>query len=204
MKISITELETARRNPVAFKAAHSGPAVFHRMKLSSYRLWQLATRHIHAHHEGLDRAIAALEESFGRNLKVCKRNEQLLEDLVDKLVAYHDDFTALNHYVIETAKRITISPCSDVIVTGEIPRIDLVPSGGYAVYFFIKESGNWQAELRMPLIQSLCAGFFGCPLSEVLVGVYVFSENRHESVSFDISRLTLANTEFTSLIQQLR
>ena len=61
--------------------------------------------------------------------------------------------------------------------SGQLGRLDLVPTGGYVAWLFKEDDlGEWEGELRMPLIQQTVAHtLLSVPPSEVQVGVYAFS-----------------------------
>jgi hypothetical protein len=202
MKIPLSRLEEVRRDPIAFR--ESGGAGVPYSRISAYRVWQLATRKIHQPSGGLETAVDYLEDHFRRNFKASKRNDERLNDLTEKLLAYDRDFDRLGQHVVELGKRVRIRLDSDSFLTGEVPRLDLVSSGGYAVYLFEKESQGWQHELRMPILQRCFANELQCPSAQVSVGIYCFNDDRHYSHVYSTSQIGEAWNEALSLAISLR
>lgn len=195
IKISHTKLEQLRNDPRSYQGLSTqqfyGPSVF--------RFWQYAIRHYHQSSGNRINAVTYFEDKFRNNFKT----ESLLDTFNEYLFQYFDSFEALDCHTFEIGKKIQFPIGSDVMLTGEIPRIDLVVSGGYSVYFFSKEITTWQSQLRLPLIQRIIASELDCDESNVSVGVYTLPLAEHESKVYSKSDIESALVETSKLAQQI-
>lgn len=93
---------------------------------------------------------------------------------------------------------------SDLSVSGEISRIDLVPSGGYAGWLLLSgNAGAWRDELRMPLIQKMLAQEMNITSDEITVGVYALREGKVEHTSYSAREIKTAHFSLENLLLEL-
>ena len=77
-------------------------------------------------------------------------------------MGYAREFKSLGNNVYAVMHRVAWPINGDVIITGEIPRLDIdLRSNGYAAWFFGTTSSGWSNELRIPLVQSYVASIMG-------------------------------------------
>ena len=124
--------------------------------------------------------------------------------LLNELNLYVDAYQASGNTIASLGTRIGITIDPDFQLTGEIPRIDLVPSGGYAVWLFSRTTNQWRDELRMPIIQYYFAQTLGVDISSVSVGFYFFSAARYDSYQYSDTTIEAARRECRSLGAILR
>ena len=167
--------------------------------MSRNRALHLAIFEYHRKNEDLAHAMTYLDHLFHRNFK----NKKYLVQLEDQLDDYAVGFKAQGHVVVETKRNIAIPAHADLIITGEIPRLDLVPRGGYAVWLFSAAADTWSQELRMPLIQAHYAERLGAPLTEVSVGFFDTESGSYSSVSLTADEVELAISEIREIASVL-
>jgi hypothetical protein len=93
---------------------------------------------------------------------------------------------------------------ADLVISGEISRMDIEPSGGYAAWLFRNNDvQDWQRELRMPLIQETLAHEMGVPLEGVIVGVYGFRRRVVQHRTYSVGEVRLAYSSLGDLLRQL-
>lgn len=181
IKFSITKLEEARSNTRQFADSliqESNKKSI--MGRSKYRTWQYATRKYHKL-ESEQGAINILENSLS-NFKTIKRKE--IDFYIDRLQHYIENHRYKRFSYVGFIKSLSITIYPEVIVSGEIPIINLTPQG-YGIFLFSKKSYPWQNELRFPLIQHHFANVvYGCDSSEIEVGIYCFETDSYESKIF--------------------
>lgn len=92
----------------------------------------------------------------------------------------------------------------EIVCSGRVARVDLVPTGGYAAWLFTGSDGiGWDAELRMPLIQATLAQMFSVPADSVRIGLYAFGSHTVASHSFPDAAIGEANRELVDLIRSM-
>lgn len=109
------------------------------------------------------------------------RSPRRKSETFDQLDWYVDEFTNRGWPTFQTGLRVAVPlPAEarpDLICSGEVSRVDIVPSGGYAGWLFRSKAAGWADELRMPILQQVLASdVLGVPLAEIRVGVYSFAE----------------------------
>ncbi len=191
MKIKHKELEWARREPHEYashlytvtsgKTSGGGGRGF-------YPFWRLAVFHYHKLAGDRESAINYFRALVTNKLNDNDRNRKLLEQYVEHLNNYFDDYEHSGYCPFETKKRININIGSIFSVVGEIPRLDVVTisgsTGGIAVYLFSKSQFDWTSELRFPLLQDYLSKETGYMLEETSVGIYCLEAGEHQSIVF--------------------
>jgi hypothetical protein len=198
MKLSHSELEAFRTNPHAF--VDRGDGRFPRIGM--FRYWQFALRTYHK--KGRQAALARLDGDLTGHFKATKPNLRKFAELKRQLVAYAMSFEALGHVAVEVQTRLNANPCPNLQIGGEIARLDLVPTGGYAVFLFWKEGGQgWQTQIRFPVVQQYFSSKLGAPLKEITVGVYCVQTTTHQVSRFSASAVARAQTELANAMAQI-
>jgi len=199
MKVSHGLLESFRADPTGF-AVRQGSRHFNGP--SMFRMWQYALKRLHA--ENVESAAEYLQDAIVSNFKVNDRNESRLDDLVDALHRYAASFESLGHIAVEVLKPMNLVINSKLTIAGEVARLDLVPSGGYAAFVLSREEGeDWRRQIRFPLIQAHFASKLNCSLKDIAVGIYSVPTGVHELHRFTASRVSAAHAEISSLARRL-
>jgi hypothetical protein len=199
MKLSLTQLEIARANPRAMAIALRSKEKA-RLSFSRALALYLSARKYHQENDDLTTARDYLIDMYRRNFV---RPEELLK-LLDELGRYAAAYRATGNTIIKLRTRISITIDADFELTGEIPRLDLVPNGGYAVWLFSRNTNQWREELRMPIIQLYFARTLGVAVSGVSVGFYFFTAARYESYRYPQTQIDAAMRECRRLGVVLR
>src|SRR5205814_1725076 len=93
----------------------------------------------------------------------------------------------------------------DFVCSGEVSRIDLVPTGGYAAWFFVQElEPDWEEQLRFPIVQGTLARVtLKVPHRELRVGVYDFGKRRTVSRRYSSREIAMATHRLARLVRTL-
>jgi hypothetical protein len=201
VNISHRQLEELRSNPGRWLGARTANMISpHPFNFrTKFRTWQEAAKRYHACNGNRSLAVEYLESLFWQRFKQNPKNERELTQYTDQLIIYFDSFQRLRHTVSELDRKIKISVGHDINITGLVSRVDLVLSGGYAVYIYEKVNPTWRNELRMPLIQQYFANELACSLNQISVGIYSFSLGHHESIFYSRSAVEAASSEVRGL-----
>jgi hypothetical protein len=206
MKIPHKHLEWARRDPAAYatfrednpsgRDSRGGP--------SFYGFWRIAAFHYHKLAGDREAAVSHYMELVKKNFLDNQKNQKKLDEHVEYLNNYFDDFERLNSFPSETRKRIDVDVGFNIHVIGEVPRIDIVLAGGFAAYFFEKKESDWQSELRYPFLQHHLSKSLGCRTEDVAVGVFCLETQQHEHVVFQRNQIDNANRELARVLKKVR
>jgi hypothetical protein len=213
MRINHKELEWARRKPQEY----AGHLYSKQSKKSTgggrgfYSFWRLAVLHYHKLTGDREEAINYYTGLVKKNLNDNAKNRKRLEQYVEHLNDYFDDYERLSYCPFETRKRVNIDIGSDFSIVGEIPRLDVVSiggtAGGIAAYLFSKKQSDWTSELRFPLLQYYISKESGYALEETSIGMYCLESKRHQNVVFLHKRVDEAieeARELADLISRLK
>lgn len=110
---------------------------------------------------------------------------------------------------IATKTRIAVALAPNAEIAGEIPRVDLLPDGGYRAILLGDNRPTWETELRMPLIQRAVAQVLRRPEELVGVGVQALDGSglvarvfSHKEIEEAVSELQDLASEATRLLGQ--
>lgn len=199
MKISHGQLELFRFDPNAFTAQRATRPLVGK---SMFRMWQYSLKKLHSENLGI--AATHLQNIIHSNFKINRNNEKRLDDLIFMLYQYADAFSTLGNIALEVLKPISLVISPKLTITGEITRLDLVPTGGYAAFLLSRDKcENWQEQIRFPLIQAHFAIKLNCQLQDVSVGIYSIPEGKHEIHRYTVSHVNSAQNEITTLASRL-
>ena len=201
MKVTLGNLEEARRNPVAYKQkllAAEKPFI----RTGYNALLQATILQYHRENLTPDQARERMTHKYHQRFTTPKG----LEEITQSFGAYLDECAAQNNLATITHQRLRLQLPEDIAasfeVTGKLPRLDTT-SDGYAAWLFSKSHAEWQQELRMPLIQAAVAADLGVDVDEVTVGVYCFDDGRHTAYQFNEADIASATAELRGLLLQL-
>jgi len=202
-KISFSQLERARQNPIAFAkslADDKGGTG----RYSKYMAWQNSVFHYHKNRGDLAKAIKYFESTFLKNFADNAANQVEREDWILELQAYTKDETKKRLTYVEHKKRLSIAMNSELRLGGELPLIKMNNKGGYSVYFFSRDDNEWEDELRFPILQSYIATtLYNVALNEVEVGVYSIPKQKHLQRSYSRKEVRIALDELDEVGSQI-
>jgi hypothetical protein len=196
VRLSHSRLEAARQDPMSFGAGTGSPSGF---RFSKVRALHYAVYEFHRTDGDLSRASDYLYTLYHRNFKTTGDYARL----DDQLAEYAAWYRLSGFIVVEYRLQAAIPLGSGVQLVGEIPRLDLDPTGGYAVWLFGKKPNEWRGELRMPLLQAGFAQRMGVRLDQVAVGFYFFETGDHERECYDSSAVAAAQEEAATVASAL-
>ena len=204
-RIPLSYLEEALRDPVAYRQrldqeinAEGLPrqTYFGALRDAIYRFHKSGDNLIEARRY-LQRRLASFA-SIDRKLETVDQLEWYAEN-----VSHRGWITFQNRLHVEVPLPQRVS--SELYCSGEVSRIDMVPTGGYAVWLIrVRGANNVFTELCMPLIQDTVARITLNVLpSEIQVGVYSFTEQFVNTRSYTRQEIFNAHTELGNLLRRM-
>lgn len=176
-KFSITRLEDARMNPLAFaNSLKSSTASENHVRYSKYSLWRNIIFGFHQHND-INKSINDFQNKFMLRFMDNRKNQQDMEEYICQIQNYGLEFHKRNLIFIEQKKRIDIKLSDALKIGGELSIICMNNNFGYTTYFLSKTSDCWEEELRFPIIQNYLSEIvYGVDSSDVEVGVYALDK----------------------------
>jgi hypothetical protein len=124
---------------------------------------------MYRYHKGADRARAR-----AYLLQACQRNRLNNTRRIDAATATLDsyiDWVEQNDPVVaDVMIRVELSLGSELILGGEVSRVDINRRGGYTAVLLDPPPEGWRDELRMPLLQSALARRYRREERDIAVG----------------------------------
>jgi len=202
-RLPLGELDQAQTDPIAFRQRidHPEPKTFRPSYFSALRD---AVFEFHKPGRTLPDALSYLEERLDRF-----SSRRRATDVVDQFAWYVAEFANRGLVTFHTRLNIRVSLPSwappDLVCSGQIARVDIVPTGGYAAWLFrAKEPGAWSTRLQMPLMQrTIATSVLGAPLPEVSIGVISFKERLIESRTYTLSEVDSAFDELEHILRSI-
>jgi hypothetical protein len=197
MKIPHKELERVRRNPGIYRGVNLGAS----HPFSSYptaSMFRLALMEYHKSNL-ISEAISYFETSFDAHRKETKANKKTKDEFITYLMLYDESYNDLGVSTFKAFPRIAVPLNREVLSSGEVLRIDIIPQGGYSTYILEKESREWRNELRMPLIQSFLSNELNCHPGEIRVGMYFYQSGAHSSTTYTSKEIRRAVEEASEI-----
>jgi hypothetical protein len=202
-RIPLGDLEQAARDPSGYRARMGG-ASRGGFTYGHFNVLRNAIRRFHGTHEDEVQARVYLENGLTRFRDTSKRAETM-----HQFNWYVEEYRSRRGWVTsETMGRIVVQlppwVPAGLVCSGEVTRIDIVPSGGYAGWLFRNDDiADWRRERRMPLIQDTLAREMGVDTEEVMVGVYGFRQRVIEHTTYSIDEVESAYASLENLLRQL-
>jgi hypothetical protein len=152
--------------------------------------------------------IAAQAESYLQDHLAGAANVSRTAEVLDQFRWYVREYETLGwtKFLTRLTVDISLSACApaDLAISGQIARVDLVPSGGYAGWILLSGDGRgWRQELRMPLSQEALARKMNVPINEIIVGVYAFRSRSVEHMSYSATEVREAHSSLERIVQRL-
>jgi hypothetical protein len=197
LRIPLNALEEARKNPKAFRTLIENPDGKGRNP-SYFSALRYSIMNFHKWQDPI-RARGDLE---GR-LEKFKDQRKCIE-IMDQYEWYVLEYRSRGWRTFSTLMNIEVSlpdwVSRQVKCTGQVSRIDLVPTGGFAAWLLrSKNPAGWENDIQMALIQESIANVMNAPMDEIRVGIYSFNERYIDSRIFsrtdiDRARIILNDT----------
>jgi hypothetical protein len=202
-RLPLRELEEANADPVGYRAKLYGPA---RQAQGSIYFNALRNAIFNFHKP---QWTAAQAGSYLEDRLANAANAPRIAEVLDQFHWYLEQYRALGWATALTKLNVNISlppwAPADLSISGQIARVDFVPSGGYAGWIFVSGAARgWRQELRMPMVQEALAGEMNVTTDEVIVGIYAFQDRFVEHTSYSATEIREARTSLEGLLQRLR
>lgn len=164
MRLSHSDLEVCRANPKAWVTSKFGAAGGH--KTFGYN--QALKLAIYTYHSANNSLVA--KQYLSDKLKRFA-NADRIDQCKNNLAAYVA-WAELEGVVVADCKvRLNLPLEEDLILAGEISRVDVDPDGDtYRAVILGARPAAWRKELRLPLIQQEISSRYARPVSQVRVG----------------------------------
>jgi hypothetical protein len=194
MKLSHTELEEAKADPIKWvRKKKTGGGV----RIGGYNT--IVKNNIYKYHNAARENAEEVRSNILQQLtKRNFRDASKTQLAMGKFNAYVDWYLASGTVVFDTRHRLNYTVVEDIVFSGLICRLDIVPEG-YRAILLNDVSATWQQELRMPLIQRAVALATKRPESETVVGVQNLNGSNLQTTSYSSSDIDRAETTFVNL-----
>ena len=202
IRVPLRDLRAALSNPVQYvNNLRRGTSAI-RPRPSKYLMLRFAVGEFHKANDA-KHAQDYLEQKITAKFK----NVRDLHVYVNQLQSYIREFRALGNTSVRVRDNIAVevpSRFADIAVSGQSARFDLVPSGGYAAWVFVRNMPDWEQDPRMPLLQSAYAKRLAVSLEEVAVGVYDFKLAGHFSRRYSQADVDTAYRNLLKLLDRVK
>jgi hypothetical protein len=205
--ISISQLETIRKNPISYaKSIKDGKVEqksFGGRPKSVKWLESVLTYHTTS---DISKAIDNLEQAFS-NRQDTRANLRELEKLINALDNYVDEYTKSGYIFIDKKINMDIPITKTLKITGWIWLIYLKPDTGCAGFIVSKEINEmkWKLELRFPIIQDyLATKLYGYSSKDVDVGLIDFQTGKLYTNSFSEIEISDSLLEFEQIKNKMK
>lgn len=205
MRFSLRELSEAQANPRTFRATLREKGGFsHPWSYSYYLALVNAIHYFHNNKNDRIEGELYLENQLSRFV-----NYKRKEYVKDQLDWYISDYLSKKittykvKFNIQLPIRVPLT--KDVIISGQINRIDRISPNTYIAWIFRnRPSDGWIGELSMPLIQNeLAINRLNTSKNAVSVGIYSFLERKIEQHCYTNTEIDTALTQLDGLLQYL-
>jgi hypothetical protein len=196
MKIRLADLEKVRGDPASYRAGHRSLRAGGGM--NRRRALILAIHRYHHDGNDIEAATSYFHDLYLKHFP----EDHNFELWRSRLLNYHTRFLEQGNEVSSVNFRERVV-ASDLLVEATVPRLDLVPSGGYAAWFFETSMYPWEQELRMPILQRHLASRFWVDPSLVSVGIYVLESGQYVCRTYSSVELDEAFAELLGLASEL-
>lgn len=202
-RLPLRELEEANADPAGYRAKLYGPP---RQAQGSIYFNTLRNAIFNFHKP---QWTAAQAESYLEDRLASAANASKKAEVSDQFRWYVSEYETLGwtKFLTRLTVDIPLPACApaELTISGQIARVDLVPSGGYAGWMLLSGNGRgWRRELRMPLSQEALARKMNVPIDEIIVGVYAFRSRSVEHTSYSATEVGEAHLFLKRIVERLR
>jgi len=198
-KFSITKLEEARANPIAFaKLLAKGEAQTRGFAYPKSLRWLNAVNAFHKSGKIAD-AYLSIDQAFGGRRETAQ-NRRELEAFYNALAAYETYLGQEGLHRLNSREKIDLELNRKLGMSGIIPLVFMKAAGGYAAYFISKVNLDWRNELKYPIIQTyLSERVFNTDPQSTEVGYIDFLTGEFHGECFSKTELKNAQAELRKL-----
>jgi hypothetical protein len=137
------------------------------------------------------------------------KNQRRSQQMTDQFDWYVTDFAQRDLVTFQTRLNVVLPLPAwappGLTCSGQISRVDMVLSGGYAAWMFrARDPAGWADQLQMPLAQwALATLVLGAPPSEVSMGLVSFEEGFVDSRIYSDEEIDKAHRRFEALLHAM-
>ena len=206
MKLSLSQLERARRAPKSVAAAQLRE--FGGIKPTFAGYWVFAAKLYHKLAKANDRrALKKAHDYFLQHCRLKLSSDPDFDNRVGlfsrRLDEYVQNHSMLGQPTVQTNKRVLFGDIPGHLISGTIGRLDIVPAGGFAATNYEAKASDWKSQLRTAIIQQALAQELGRSFSEIRVGMYCIDAGEHEYVTLDEAAIQAAIAELTKVLNSV-
>ena len=196
-RISHRQLEQCHGNPVEWVSNKVN------QKAIGYRSYNLCLRDgIHYFHRNRD-VEDARQYTQKRILNQGLKNESRIQDTLKRLDAYMNWFQSERTMIFDSRFRLNFSLGHELVLGGNIHRVDIIPTGGYRAILLEEIPLRWEEELRMPLIQRALACAYYRPEAEFVVGIQELDASKLVVTSYSTTAIDHAEQIVRQLAEEV-
>lgn len=203
LRIPIGDLSDARDDPTSYRLKLLDDSGGNTFTFGYFNVLRNAIHHYHKSRNRRDLGQAYLETQLARFKAESKKQQT-----ISRFNWYVDETREQGNVFVQSRLRVSIPLPARVDgvlqCSGEVGRIDILPSGGYAAWMLrSREAGGWEVELQMPLIQQAVARQLAIDASEVTIGVFAFGDSMVASKCFSSLAISRADNRLNKVIRSL-
>jgi len=198
-RISHSELAAAQRDFAAWWQVKQAPATGGR-RLGYAQAVKLAIYKYHSLQSNRAASLAHFDQLVAGRLT----NQQRIAQARLQLEAYIEWVENSAVIVADHRVRLNLALDTDVVLGGEVSRVDLAPKGYRAVLLMERASSRWDQESRMPLIQLAIADRYQRSPEEVMVAVQRLDGTSLNEAAFDAHTRDAAFAAAAAIARQVQ
>lgn len=199
IRISHSELSVAQQDFATWWRQKQAPATAGR-RLGYAQAVKLAIYKYHSLQSNRAASLAHFDQLVAARLT----NAQRIAQARLQLQAYIDWTERSGVIVADHRVRLNLALEPDVVLGGEVSRIDLEPSGYRAVLLMARVPARWQQESRMPLIQLAIADRYQRSPDDVGVAVQLLDGTALNEATFAAPARETAFASAVAVARQVR
>lgn len=199
LKVALSKLETARKDPtfVAQSLANGEKSGGGQGFVSCFKT---VARDFHKHDRDLSYSVEDLNQKLWASFKECQANTKRRKAFCESFEEYNRCFKEMELSVDRFQINLDWQLIRKTKLTGHSPFLCSNDEFNIA-YFFTDQAGQWQKELKYPLLQIyLAERFYECDVDKVKIGVYSIPEKGFDLRTYEDFELDNALEEGKSVL----
>ena len=198
IRVPLGDLKTAFSNPARYVASfkpgsRGGGATRYGTFLHSIGVF-------HNNNGDLPKAQSYLDSEF------TSKNFTQLTDYLDRLDRYAQRWGQLGNTVVRYRDNISVpipKSYANFRISGQAARVDLVGSGGYGIWMFVRDETDWSDDPKMPLLQFSYARRLDVAMDDLRVGVYDIEAGTYSTRAYSVNEVKAARDGVNNLLAAL-
>jgi len=202
MKIPFREIEEARKDPGAFRIKLEKMQAQSKTPFIPQGYFGQLRNAIYKYHSSKD----PVEGFDYLKLKLSKFNSEYRKQEMEKQYNWYvKDYIEEKRKVFAWRQNVSVRLNNDLIIAGEVNRLDINIDGGYFAWLFLAQKPEmWSQELRMALLQDRIANsVLHIDACKIIIGVYCFQEQFIDQHCYSTQEIQEAYAELNKLALNL-